>query len=213
MLKNTSRSPLGWVILFILVVALAYGVFLWSEEAGAPGESSGEVNIGVVEVVESGIDMVEEGNKVVIKNEEIGYKFEVDDDLIANLHEGKVSLIEKDWPTDELYLGLLISFEEIEQDTIEKYLLSQPEGVYLRDPGVKKEVQQSFIAGGVEVEVMSFDFSNSYWPSEGGIIVLYHFLIENIYGLVTFSPAAPDVVNGTSRRVYEIIEQIIKTTS
>ena len=57
-LKKHTRSPLGWVILFVLVVALVYGVFVWSERVDAPGgEEVGDVS--KVSEVSEGIEVVE----------------------------------------------------------------------------------------------------------------------------------------------------------
>ncbi|PIR03151.1 MAG: hypothetical protein COV60_01865 [Candidatus Magasanikbacteria bacterium CG11_big_fil_rev_8_21_14_0_20_43_7] len=71
-LKKYTSGPLGWLMLFILVFSLAYGVFLWTQSAEAPGDDVSDVgNVG------EGIEVVEEGGKTVIRNEEVGYEFEV----------------------------------------------------------------------------------------------------------------------------------------
>ena len=76
-LKKYTSGPLGWLMLFILVFSLAYGVFLWTQSAEAPGDGVSDVgNVG------EGIEVVEEGGKTVIRNEEVGYEFDLKETFV-----------------------------------------------------------------------------------------------------------------------------------
>jgi len=204
-LKKYTSGPFGWLMLFVFVFLLVYVVFLWTEQSG----------IDHVSDVGDGIEVVEENGKTVIRNEDVGYEFEVSEDYYVTLREvKKITLIEKDRPSDEPYSGLGLSIEEIYKSTIEEYLDGQTEEVGLNDPGVLQKKEGSLDIMDVSVQVMSFDFANSYWPSEGGLTVLYLFPLDKkkTYGLVSQWSASKEVVKETKQEVYEIISTIIEST-
>ncbi len=85
-LKKHTRSPFGWVILFVLVLLLAYGVFVWVEKAEAPGERTDVIGVDGVEVVE-----VEQG-KVLVLNENDGYELVVPENWDISSIDGTLIL-------------------------------------------------------------------------------------------------------------------------
>ncbi len=207
--KFSLKKNWLYLVLLLGVILVVFWLLFYDEAPSPPADQVFEDDMLEIEVVE-----LDSGEKLV-KNVEEGYEFVVGEKREVSVASNLITILEQDKLSDELYLGVSIQIEEVKEKSIEDYLKTNTSGFGLNDPGVVKNEDYLKILN-YDVEVASFDFTNSHWPSEGGLTKLYLFSLDSEseeYILLSHSSASHQLIEETKKEVYEIIEKIIKSKS
>lgn len=193
-----NKSVLYWII--FLAVAVGVGGYFYLSLNNTVTENLSE-NFEAFE-------FSDENGERLLSNSKLGYSLIIPDGLQHELFEQSVTLLESERvESDALYLGVSIQIRPTDIDDITNYYESEID--VLDDPGVTTSVGEQVIIGSSIVERLDIDYSNSYWPTEGGKTELY-LLDKNGKSIaVLFSSPNPSELDVNRTKLIEILEDIL----
>ncbi len=155
-------------LVLIILILLIGGFFVW-KNFGSKEEQKVVVEKSLIEVTDNG-----DGTKTV-KNVEDGYEVTVENELNVDSVDGRLSVLSKD-NSDKVLPDLSFTLQKTDKTSALNFF--NEEINKLGDKGLKIEELSTFDLNGFNIDYIKVDYKNSEWPSNGEMVYIYHFIIN-----------------------------------
>ena len=129
-----------------------------------------------MEVQKSPIEVTDNGDGTkTVKNVEDGYEVTVENELNVDSVNGRLSVFSKD-NSDNVLPDLSFTLQKTDKTSALNFF--NEEFNKLGDKGLKTEELLNFDLDGLNIDYIKVDYKNSEWPSNGEMVYIYHFIIN-----------------------------------
>ncbi len=154
-------------LLFLIIIILVGGFLIYKNFINK--EQKVAVEKSPIEVTDNG-----DGTKTV-KNVEEGYDVKVNSELNVDFIDSKLIVQSQD-DINEMLPDLSFILQKTDKTSARAFFNEEVDK--LNDQGLKIEELSSFELDNIGVDYIKVDYKNSEWSSNGEVVYIYHFIIN-----------------------------------
>lgn len=187
------------VLFLFLIIILLVGGFLIYKNFGNKEEQKVVVEKSPIEVTDNG-----DGTKTV-KNVEEGYEVKVNSELNVDFMSGKLSVQSQD-NINQMLPDLSFILQKTDKTSARNFF--NEEINKLNDQGLKIEELSSFKLNNIDVDYIKVDYKNSEWSSNGEMVYIYHFIINEQNFIIVDTSFNENTLKNNTNKIKSFISSI-----